>query len=157
MISKKKDLRRNPKAFSSRKQKFKRFFRPETGDLKKKKKVFAEIHRLLQAESRNLNGFSGQKQQLFPPQKPAIKSRWGHAEISNWWRRCSLLRKNTVGGQEINRGGKNKNCWRRAWQDVRDYFPLPLLFYAQLYNFWKCTSIIKNFCDVNSINNEISV
>ena len=31
------------------------------------KKVFAEIRRLFLAEIRNLNGFSGQKQELFPP------------------------------------------------------------------------------------------
>ena len=32
----------------------------------KKKKVFTEIRRLFLAEIRNLNVFSGQKQQLFP-------------------------------------------------------------------------------------------
>ena len=61
VISKKKGLRRNPKAFSGRNQKFKRFFRPKTDDLQKNK-VFAEIRRLFPAEIRNLNGFSGQKQ-----------------------------------------------------------------------------------------------
>ena len=35
---KKKGLRRNPKAFSGRNQKFKRFFQPKTGDLQKQKK-----------------------------------------------------------------------------------------------------------------------
>ena len=61
VISKQKGLRRNPKAFSGRNQKFKRFFRPKTGDLQKKK-VFAEIRRLFLAEIRNLNSFCGQKQ-----------------------------------------------------------------------------------------------
>ena len=66
-------------------------FRP-----KEKKKVFTEIRRLFLAEIANFNVFSAQKHQLLPPPK------------------------NTVGGQERNRGGKNENrgamppCWRRA-------------------------------------------
>ena len=51
---------------------------------KKKKKVFAEIRRLFLAELTNFNGFSGQKQQLFPPKK----------------KYC--------GGQETNRGGAKR-------------------------------------------------
>ena len=58
---KKKGLCRNPKTFSGRNRKFKRFFRPETGDLQKKKN-FDEIQRLFLAEIENLSGFSGQKQ-----------------------------------------------------------------------------------------------
>ena len=63
-ISKKKNnLRRNPKAFSGRNQKFKRFFRPNTGDLKKEglrrnPKVFSGRNQ----KFKNLNSFSGQKQ-----------------------------------------------------------------------------------------------
>ena len=37
----------------------------KTGDLQKK--AFAEIRGLFLAEIRNLNSFSGQEQQLFPP------------------------------------------------------------------------------------------
>ena len=90
MISKKKKLkkkgfRRNPKAFSGRNHKFKRFFRPKAGDLQKQKKILAEIRRLFLAEITNLSVFSGQKQQLFRPKKIP----WG--------------------GQEINRVGKNEN------------------------------------------------
>ena len=51
---------------------------------KKKKKVIAVIRRLFLAEITTFNVFSGQKQQLFPPQKIP----WG--------------------GQEINRGAKTK-------------------------------------------------
>ena len=52
---------------------------------KKEKKIFAEIRRLFLAEITNFNVFSGQKQQLFPPKKIP----WG--------------------GQEINRGARNKS------------------------------------------------
>ena len=78
MISKneKNGLRRIPKAFSGRNHKFKRFFRPKSDDLQKKKKEktkktkdFAEIRRLFLAAITNSNVFSGQKKQLFPPQK----------------------------------------------------------------------------------------
>ena len=75
---KKKGFRRNPKAFSGQNQKFKRFFRPKTGDLQKK--VFAEIRRLFLAEIKNLSGFSGQKQVI--PQKKGLR-RIPKAEIKN--------------------------------------------------------------------------
>ena len=59
----KKGLHWNSKSFSGRNQKFKRFFRPKTGDLqKKKKKVFTEILRVFLAEIRNSNVFSSRKQ-----------------------------------------------------------------------------------------------
>ena len=92
---------------------------------KKKKKVFAEIRRLFLAEIRNLNVFSGQKQQLFPLKNQhsnldvgTPKSRTGEGD-------AHFKKKKTAGRQEINRGGKNKNRggggamlfaprWRRA-------------------------------------------
>ena len=49
----KKSLRRNSKPFSGRNQKFKGFFRPNTGDLRKKK-VFAKIQSLFLAEIKHL-------------------------------------------------------------------------------------------------------
>ena len=65
MISKKKKkigLHRNSKVFFGRNQKFKGFFRPITGDLKEKKKVFTEIQRVFPAEIRNSRVFSGRMQ-----------------------------------------------------------------------------------------------
>ena len=74
---KRKDLRQNPKAFSGRNQKFKRFFRPKTADLQKK------------GLRRNPKAFSGRNQKFkrffrpktatFSFQKPALKSRLGDA------------------------------------------------------------------------------
>ena len=63
-------------------------FPPKAGDLKKKKKkVFAEIRRLFQAEIANFNVFSAQKPQLLPPKKY-----------------CGGARKKS-GGKNENRGG----------------------------------------------------
>ena len=50
---------RNWDGFFGRNRKFKRFFRPKTGDLQKKKTVFTEIETDFSAEIRNSNGFSG--------------------------------------------------------------------------------------------------
>ena len=124
---------------------FKRFFRPKTDDLQKKKVfaeirrlflseienlrgfsdrkqvIFAEIRRLFRAGIENLSGFSGQKQVIskkkkdigrnrkafsgrhrkfkpffrpktgdFSSHKPALKSRWGDAEISMGRRSISI-------------------------------------------------------------------
>ena len=44
-------LHRNWEWFFSRNQKFERFFRPKSGDLQKKKKVFADIERGFSAET----------------------------------------------------------------------------------------------------------
>ena len=73
------------KAFSGRNHKFKPFFRPKTGDLQKKRKGLR----------RNPKAFSGRFHKLkrfFRPKTETLSSQ-----------------KNTVGGQEINRGGKNEN------------------------------------------------
>ena len=43
-------------------RKFKRFFRPKSGDLQKKKKVFAKIQSEFSAEIQNSNVFSAQNQ-----------------------------------------------------------------------------------------------
>ena len=74
-FQKKRGLRRNPKAFSDRNWKFKRFFRPKTADLQKK------------GLRRNPKAFSGRNQKFkrffrpktvaFSSHKPALKSRWG--------------------------------------------------------------------------------
>ena len=65
---KKKGLRRNPKAFSGRNRKFKRFFQPRTGDLQKKRSspksegFFRNFFFSKFFEIGNSSGFSGQKQ-----------------------------------------------------------------------------------------------
>ena len=81
IFEKKKGLRRNPKAFSGRNHKFKRFFRPKTGDLQKQKeKVLPKSEGFFWPKS--------QIQTVFP------------AKNSNFF-----LPKKYRGGQEINRGG----------------------------------------------------
>ena len=70
----------------------------------KKKKVFAEIRRLFLAEIRNLNGFSGQKQQLFPPKSQDSNLDGGRLNLE-LVRVMLTFKKKYSGGQEINRGG----------------------------------------------------
>ena len=52
---------KDSKGFSGRNRKFKRFFRPKTGDFQKKK-VFSKFARAFPADIGNSSGFSGRKQ-----------------------------------------------------------------------------------------------
>ena len=62
---------KDSKEFSGRKRKFKRFFRPITGVLRKKK-VFTEISRDFPAEIAKSSGFSGRMQVISKKQKVFI-------------------------------------------------------------------------------------
>ena len=59
---------KDSKRFSGQDRKFKRFLRPKTGDLQKKK-VFTEIARDFPAVIGNSSGFCGQKQVISKKQK----------------------------------------------------------------------------------------
>ena len=73
---KKKGLRRNPKAFSGRNQKFEqRFFQPKTGDLQTKKKGLRRNPKAFSGPNQKLKRFFRPKTATFSSQKPALKSR----------------------------------------------------------------------------------
>ena len=59
---------KDSKRFSGQNREFKRFFRPKTGDLQKKK-VFIEIVRDFPAQIGNSSGFSGRKQVISKKKK----------------------------------------------------------------------------------------
>ena len=121
MISKKKGLRRNLKAFSGRNRKLKPFFRPKTGDLQKKKGL-----------RRNQKAFSGRNQKLkrfcrpktvtFSSHKSALKSRWGTPK-SRWGGRSI-----SMGGRSILMGGRST----RPPSPLQFKYCLLLLAYNQL-------------------------
>ena len=64
---------KDSKGFSGRNRKFKRFFRPKTGDLKKK--VFPEIPRHFPAGIGNSSGFSGRKQVISKKKRSSFQKR----------------------------------------------------------------------------------
>ena len=71
---KKKGLRQNSEYFFGRNPKFKRFFRPKSSDLQKKK-VFAKIQSDFSAEIQNSNVFSAQNQVISKKKKKKKKKK----------------------------------------------------------------------------------
>ena len=82
-------------------------FRPNAGDLHKKKKVFAKIRGFFLAEIANFNVFSAQKHQLFPK-----KYRGGARKKSGSQKRKSGGQKRKSGGHSPPAGdAPGSNAW----------------------------------------------